>query len=113
MRDFIGKALLTYDFNYINTPLDESNKLHGLLELIKDAGASGYRLMRVVGITVTFLAVLIAAITLMLAKNGRMAGEGMKKLARVVVGICGIFAILGVVAILVSLSDAIKALPVR
>lgn len=112
MRGFIGKALLTYDFNYINKPLENGNELQGLLELIKDVGASGYRLMRVTGIAVLFIAVLIASIMLMLAKNGKMASTGMKWLVRIVVALCGLFAILGIVAILLSISDMFNAMPV-
>lgn len=109
MRDLLCRALLTYNFDYIDEPLKSDDALNPLMNFIKDLGSGGYHLMRVVGISVGFIALLVGAIIFAWTKNAKMLSENMKRLARIVIGMCGVFSILGIVMILLSIAEQIRS----
>lgn len=113
MRDFICRVLLIkYNFDYINQELSKDDDMYELVELIKDVGYSGYDLARTIGIIVLTIALLVAAVTLAISHNRKIAYENKEKVTRVVVGLCALFAFLGFITIVASIGGQINELDV-
>ena len=112
MRDFICRTLLTYNFDYINQELTGDDDMYELVETIKDIGYSGYQLAKTIGIIVLVIALLVAAVTLAISHNRKIAHENKEKVTRVIIGLCALFAFLGFVTIVASIGGQIGELDV-
>lgn len=117
MRDIICRTLLTYNFDYINDGmlgdgLAGADDMYHLVNLIKDIGYSGYQLTKTIGIIVLAIALLVAAVTLAISRNKKVAYENKEKVMRVIVGTCALFAFLGFITIVASIGGQINELDV-